>query len=737
LARFALIAVNLPVDREFTYRIPDHLDGRTQVGARVRVPFHGRKLAGVVVGLADETDVPDKRIKPVEAVLCEIPILPPDLLEFTRRMALEYACSWGTALEAALPGSLKRRGSRTVPGVDLVRSEDETLRHGEELEDKHPKQARVLRMAVEMGPPVPVAELRRRTGVSRSPIATLVKHGHLKWQRIEIEDELVRDARLERAPRHELTGEQQRAVDRVVAYVEAGEHRTFLLHGVTGSGKTEVYLRILETVRARDLSAIILVPEISLTPQTVGRFWSRFKDVAVLHSSLSDATRARQWLRIARGQSRIVVGARSALFAPVQDLGLIVVDEEHESSFKQQQSPRYHAREMAALRGSLNNAAVVLGSATPSLEAWSRCESGEYELVKLENRVGGGRLPKMLLVDMRHQKRVKGRPPLVSDRLEILMAERVKAGDQVLLFLNRRGYSPVLYCSACGDCVRCSSCDIPMVWHARRGRLTCHYCMAELRRPELCPSCEASVPVALGSGTERIEEWVRRRFPELVVARMDSDTMAKRDSYEKVLTAMRRGDIDVLVGTQMIAKGLDFPSVTLVGVVSAETGLFHPDFRAGERCFQMLAQVSGRAGRGEREGLVVVQTLCPDAEPIRRAMANDYEGFVRHEFALRDALGYPPAARLLRVIVESPDRNAAELRITELARELRDVVRADNLLGPAPAPLHRLRDRFRFHLILKFRSQRDFGRVRKRLVELESTRARCRTLVDVDPYSML
>ncbi|MEZ5989041.1 MAG: primosomal protein N' [Planctomycetota bacterium] len=737
--RFASVALDLPLTKEFTYRVPGPLLGRVDRGSRVRVPFGKRLLSGVVVGLGEESGVPADKLRELQHCFEEIPRLPPEVLAFTRAMAEEYACSWGTALEAALPGSLKRRPSRTLPALSLARPLGDVEDALHELEDAAPKRARALRAVVELGSPAPLAELRRRTGLSSSPFDTLVRQGWLARSRVLQDDELLAESRgLEHAPRHEPTAEQAAAVEAVVADLRAGRPGTSLLWGVTGSGKTEVYLRILEQVVAMGKGAIILVPEISLTPQTVGRFLSRFPEVAVLHSSLSDATRARQWLRLARGELRIVVGARSALFAPVRDLGLVVVDEEHEPSYKQQSRPRYHAREMAVLRGRLEGAAVVLGSATPSLESWHRARTGDYRLLRLTSRVGGARMPRTLTVDMRHEKTVRVHVPLLSKQLERLMRDRLAAGGQALLFLNRRGFAPVLFCNACGEVVRCPHCEVPMVWHVRRGRLLCHYCHEERRRPELCPSCASSSPVPLGSGTERVEDVVRARFPEVVVARMDSDTMARRDSHEKVLAAFRRREIDVLIGTQMIAKGLDFPEVTLVGVVSADTGLYLPDFRASERVFQLLSQVAGRAGRGEREGLCVVQTSCPEALPIARALEGDYEGFAATELEARERLGYPPFGRLARIVVEGPDQARASARCKELASRLRGRAPSVTVLGPAPAPFARLKDRWRFHVVLKCPDERTFTALRPELqaVSEESDRHQ-RVLVDVDPTSML
>lgn len=742
--RFASVALPVPVAREYSYRIPAHMDKDVVVGCRVRVPFHGRRLTGVVVAIEDSCTLEVSRVRDLECRLAETPALPRCVIEFTKAMSEYYCCSWGTALDAAWPASLKRRPAKTLPAVALAIEEVDAEMQALEMEDKAPKRARVLHAIRDLGSPVALRVLLRRAGVTRSPVATLVKHGLLRWTRVQEEATLLEASRLEVAPRHELSEAQAAAVARIARRVGEAEdvgrarHEAFLLWGVTGSGKTEVYLRVLEEVRKAGRTAIILVPEIALTPQTVGRFLSRFPEVAVLHSSLSDAERARQWLRLARGEAQIVVGARSALFAPLENVGMIVVDEEHETSFKQQQSPRYHAREMALLRGELEGAVVVLGTATPSLESWHAAKRGRVELVRLRERVGEARMPRVLTIDMRHEKPHKGRPPLISKQLENLIDERVRAREQVLLFLNRRGFAPILYCSACGDTVSCEQCDVPMTWHAARGRLVCHYCLEEKRRPELCPGCKSSTPVALGSGTERVEDVVRRRWPELVVARMDSDTMTRKASYEEVLSAFRRRDIDVLIGTQMIAKGLDFPDVTLVGVVSADTGIFQPDFRASERGFSVLSQVAGRAGRGRREGLVVVQTLCPEAVPIARACAFDTEGFLEAELVERARLGYPPHSRLVRILVEGPDPEAAQARASSLKESLHAASSAFELLGPALAPLSRVRGRWRWQILVKCRDHEALHQARAALLAIEARGdKKIKILVDVDPYSML
>jgi primosomal protein N' (replication factor Y) len=734
--RFVQVAVNLPLDREFTYRLPPHLTAR--VGNRVRVPFRGRRLTGVVIATLEHADVDESRVRDVELVLDSELLLPPPVLELARRIAATYACSLGQALDAALPGVAKRRGARRMAHLELAIPADLAAQAVLELEDRHQARARVLRAVVEYGGPMPLFEARRRTGTSDSPWRTLVKHGTLRriWLREELED--LEPSPGERAERHELNPEQQRALDQVLTWVHRGEYRAFLLHGITGSGKTEVYLRILEEVRARGQTAIVLVPEISLTPQTVGRFASRFPDVAVLHSGLTDSERGRQWQRLVRGEAGIAIGARSALFAPVSNLGLIVVDEEHEGSFKQENSPRYHAREMALVRGEIENAVVVLGSATPTIESYGRARRGIYQLLELPDRAGLGTLPRILVEDLRREdkdSRVGG--VVLSRTLRIMIRERLGARDQVILFLNRRGFAPVLICPSCGTPIKCRRCEVSMTWHVRRGMLICHYCCEERRRPETCPDCGHAGMHELGAGTERVEKAVKELFPEAVVARMDTDTMAQRGAHERVLGHFRKRHIDILIGTQMIAKGLDFPDVTLVGVISADTGLFLPDFRAAERTFQLLYQVAGRAGRGEKKGTVIFQTLCPDNYAVQAAAKLDYESFVTQELAFRQQMGYPPFSRLVRLLVEGSRPDEAQQTALDLARRLRGLEGVETL-GPAPPVLSRLKNRHRVHLLLKCFTQASFRSALDRIRNVETlTTPRLRVTLDVDPTSVL
>ncbi len=734
-AQYARVALKLPLDTEFTYSVPPGM--LLRAGNRVLVPFRNKVLAGVVVAIAaDPGDVPKARVRAVNDVLDAEQLLPDSVLALARRIAKEYGCSLGEALDATLPAAVKRRSARKVAHLDVAIDRPQATELVRQLEEKQGARARVLRTVLEFGAPMQVIDVQRRTKTSPSPWQTLVKQGVLKREFLEEEHSAFVPSQFT-AQRHTLNQRQQAAVDAATKCVRAGEHVVFLLHGITGSGKTEVYLRILEEVRLAKKSAIVLVPEISLTPQTVGRFASRFPDVAVLHSGLTAAERGEQWRRLMGGHASIAIGARSALFAPVRDLGLIVVDEEHESSFKQENTPRYHAREMAVARGEIEKAVVVLGSATPSLESYGRARRGVYRLIDLPERAGSGKLPRIVVEDLRKEPKtsyVGG--VMVSRTLRGLIEERLSMKDQVILFLNRRGYSPVLICGKCGEAIKCTHCDISMTLHRRVSRLVCHYCNSECRVPPRCPVCEHGPMHDLGAGTERVEEAIKTLFPSAVVQRMDADTMSKRGAHERVLEAFRKRHIDILVGTQMLAKGLDFPDVTLVGVISADTGLMHADFRAAERTFHLLYQVAGRAGRAEKAGTVVFQTLCPDNYAVRAAAKLDFESFVQQELVFRKEAGYPPFARLLRVLIEG--RKPDVVRQTAAALRSR-VTDAQDLavLGPAPAPIERIKDRVRVHFLVKAFTQEGFARAMAALRDCEAlTTSTLRVTLDVDPSSM-
>ena len=736
---FCDVALNRPVHYAFTYGVPEELVDQVRPGVRVAVPFGRRREVGVCVATSDTTELAPGKVRAIADVLDPEPVVDEPLLELTRWMAGYYACSWGEALAAVLPAALKReRGTRKVvltrPATGIGRSELS------ELEERWPKQHRLLRTLLDASGPLEKADLLRRTNLSDSPLQTLVRKGWIVTERVDAEpDELLSAETTARVKPEVLTEGQSLAVATIEGHLAAREGATVLLWGVTGSGKTEVYLRVIETALAQGRGAIVLVPEIALTPQTVGWFRSRFGEVAVLHSRMTDAQRLEMWRRVKRGECRVVVGARSAIFAPVEDLGVIVVDEEHEPSFKQGSAPRYHGRDLAVVRASKAGAVCVLGSATPSLESWRNAQRGRYELVQLARRVHGGAPPPVHVVDMRTEIAETKSTGLFSRRLTKELTETLARKEQAILFLNRRGWSPVLWCKACGETAKCHQCDVPLTFHRRLERLVCHSCCEEQRVPKACPTCTAPGLRFLGMGSEKIEQSLAAIFPEARVARMDSDTMLRREDYEETLAAFGRGDIDLLVGTQMIAKGLDFPKVTLVGIVSADSTLHLPDFRASERTFQLVSQVSGRAGRGDLAGRIIVQTIVPDHPAIVQAARHDYETFASAELTLRKELSYPPFGKLIRVVFEDED----PARVKETAGHCAAVLESLSLegavvLGPTEAPLALVRGKTRHHLLIKASEGAEcLGRVRAFLVEFGAAQSRPRVTVDVDPVGMM
>ena len=738
-AGYVNVALRKPLRQEFTYRIPVELRGKVHRGMRVAVPFGSRREVGVVVEVTEQPSVEAKRMRSIAAVLDEEPALDDELLELTRWVAGYYACAWGEALGAVLPSSMKReKGVRKVLMISVTEQADAAALA--ELEDKFPKQHRLLRTLMELDAPIELRDITRQLNVSEAPARSLERRDLVQIEKVATSpDPLLAPTRVRVAPEH-LGREQAVAVEALARRVREGGYETFLLQGVTGSGKTEVYLRTIEAALEVGRGAIVLVPEIALTPQTVGWFRSRFGEVAVLHSRMTDAQRLDMWQRVHRGEVRVVVGARSAIFAPVKDLGVIVVDEEHEPSFKQGNSPRYSARDIAVVRAHHSGAVCILGSATPSLETWNNARAGRYTLLELSERVGGGTLPRVEIVDMCQEKGTADGPPLFSRRLQLLLADRLEKKQQSILFLNRRGFAPVLWCPGCHETVQCPQCDVALTFHRRIGRAVCHSCCEEIAPPVACPACTRPGLKYLGLGSERVEETLAKLFPEARIARMDSDTMRRREDYEETLEAFGRGDLDVLVGTQMIAKGLDFPNVTLVGIVSADSALHLPDFRAAERTFQLLAQVAGRAGRGDEPGEIVVQTRTPQHPAILRAAQHDFEGFAVAEDELRAELGYPPHGRLIRAVFEDED----EARVTEAADACAKILREHTappqvlVLGPAPAAVAQVRGRHRRHLLLKAPAMNDALRLaRSILIRFGEEHPRPRLAIDVDPVSLL
>ncbi len=730
----AEVAVRAAVDKSFHYAIPERLAPLLRIGQRVLVPFGTKTLHGTVISFPETSDF--KKLKEILSIQDPEPLCSPHLLALTKWVAEYYACAWSEALEAAVPAGAKHgHAASTLLIAALGVPPDEARAAALGLRAKAPRQSRMLEILLgEASGELPAADLARSAKASRAPLEALARAGLVRLRKEEVLDDPLLTGEVPLQQPLVPTAEQTAALEAIAACNGFG---AFLLHGVTGSGKTEVYLQAISRVVEKGKQAIVLVPEIALTPQTVGRFRARFREVAVLHSRLTQAQRRAQWERIRAGKARVVVGARSAVFAPASDLGLIVVDEEPESSFKQQSKPRYHARAVAVQRARMLGIPVLLGSATPSLECWEATRSGRMRLLTLTARQGGGALPPVLVVDMRQELREIHKLSHLSRPLLRAMAAALEKGEQAMLLLNRRGFATAVSCRRCGWALGCAHCDVTLTWHKREGRARCHLCDHGADTPEACPDCGLAGLRYLGFGTEKVEEELAKALPKARIARMDADTTRGRLSHQEVLGRFEAGGADILLGTQMIAKGLDIPNVTVVGVVSADTGLHLPDFRAAERTFQLLAQVSGRAGRGPKGGRVIVQTFNPSHPAVKAAAEHDYEGFAKVEMGHRKALGYPPFARLARIVVQGREVAIAESKARGIGEALRAVpAKGAEILGPAPCPIARVESWHRFHLLVKAPSDE----VRRRIlaaIPLKLGSASLRVSVDVDPTDLL
>jgi primosomal protein N' (replication factor Y) len=630
--------------------------------------------------------------------------------------------------------------AKTVPVATVARSAVLLDQQLERLQRRAPKQAQVLQTLIEQGGRLEVAELVRRCQVAPGLVRQLEEKGLIEIQEVEVR----------RAPRGGLGAEardvvlnpeQEKALALILQSLERRERRPILLYGVTASGKTEVYMRAIAHVLDKGGQCIVLVPEISLTAQVIDLFRSRFGDrVAILHSALSPGERFDEWRRIQTGEADIVVGPRSALFAPCRRLRLIILDEEHETSYKQDATPRYHARRVACWRAQLVGATLVLGSATPSVESFYQAQQGGYLLARMVQRVEERPLAQVEIVDMREEECQPHQGPL-SQRLIEAMRERLQRREQILLFLNRRGFSTFILCRECGTTLFCPNCEVSLVLHLESWEVRCHHCDLRGPVPEVCPTCRGSRLGYLGFGTERVVEFVQEALPEARILRMDRDTTGRKDAHAEILGRFQRHEADILVGTQMIAKGLDFPNVTLVGVIAADLSLNVPEFRAAERTFQLLTQVSGRAGRGPKAGLVVVQTYCPDHYAIRTAQQQDFEAFYREEIEYRRELQYPPFSVLANVVVTHADETTAQEYAERIAHGLRasflQLQVGGSILGPAPAPLARLRGLYRWHLLVKAPRPGRLQKLLARTLRQLPPEMRQSLTVDVDPVNMM
>jgi len=751
-SQFAEIVFDRPLDHAYSYGVPDHLRDQVAVGKRLLAPFGrgDRQTVGFCVGLSGVQ--PSRQVKNIVQVLDEEALLTDNLLRLTRWLADYYLCAWGQVLNAIVPAGVKdRAGTRSVLYVELI---PETL-WPNPVPSMTAKQKKVLGILQGSAKPIEINELRQRAQCAAGPIRGLIDKGFAHRKVGRVENPLVAEHTPDPMPMDEfsnpadlvLTADQTEVWAVLEKAVREGGFKPFLLHGITGSGKTELYLRAIGEVVRQGKEALVLVPEISLTPQTIQAFKGRCGDVAVLHSHLQNAERGSHWRKIAAGRVQVIVGARSAIFAPTRNLGLIVIDEEHEATFKQEATPRYHARDVAVMRARLENIPILLGSATPALESWHNVQRGQYTLLTLPRRVHDRPLPHVHLIDLRHDRHPDKRLHGLSPSLERAMTQALEAGGQVMLLLNRRGFATYIHCPSCGHVEQCRFCDLALTFHKESYVAMCHYCGYEAAPAEQCPECGQAQVRYQGMGTEKLQAEIESKFPERVVRRMDSDTMRRPGSHRRVLDAFRSGEIHILLGTQMIAKGLDFPNVTMVGVVNADVGLHRADFRAGERTFQLLAQVAGRTGRGPRGGKVFVQTFSPEHPSIALAAAHDYLGFAAAELATRHQHKYPPYQRLARLVIRSKDQEAAGQYADRLAAAfgpaMESAQRANaeagelRILGPAEAPVFRLKGYFRFHFQLQSPSSAFLHQVLRAVVPTVRLPREVDLTIDIDPQDML
>jgi len=731
-ACYASVAVPIPVRRLFTYRVGDAVRGSVARGSRVRVPFGHRKIVGTVVECPVDRPASGVETKTIETVLSPEERVPAAILELTRFVSDYYLCSWGEAIETALP---PRFGPS--PQVRFVRRTSSAA--PEDLAPRAVKQRGLIERLPADGTGVALASLgepfrRAANALARKGWVEIFEKAPPSGPADDTESE----AKAEAGPTP--TAAQAEVLGQLRPALDSATFSPFLLYGATGSGKTEVYFRAAEHALACGRTVLYLVPEIGLTPLLVSKVARRFPGlVAVLHSGLARARRAEGWRRACDGRARFIIGTRSAVFAPLTRIGLIVVDEEQDGSYKQEDSPRYNARDLAVVRARQEQAVLLLGSATPSMETFHHARSGRYRLLRLGGRVEQRPLPEVTLVDMRDEYRSKGGVAPLSSRLTEALRACVERGEQALVLRNRRGWAAAVLCPTCGERIGCKRCSIAMTWHRAQQRLRCHYCGLEESFPAGCPKCTADDLQLVGEGTEKIEELIREAVPNARVERMDRDTVRRRGAHETLLRRFDRGEIDILTGTQMIAKGHDFPRVTLVGVLAADQPLGLPDFRASERVFQLLTQVAGRAGRGERPGSVIVQVFNPEHPVLVQAAAQEFEAFYEREIQYRRALRYPPLVGLVQLMVHDRQEHQARAWAETLGQALREAGGGRLVVaGPGPAPIERLRGSFRQQILVRTAGRRRLiAAVESALARVEATIPRRAIAVDVDPYSLL
>ena len=731
----ARVSLEIALRKEFDYSIPAALAAQVDVGSRVQVPFGARKILGVVTAIAEESG--HTNLKPILKVIGAQTLVTPKVLQLARWIGEYYCCAPELALKSVLPEAVRKEDASWRERL-LVRA----LPLSGEF-PKLPKRQQDVWNLVEERREVLLSELVTLAATTAATVRKLEDRGLVSiTNEISERDPYANETILASQPLV-VNPAQAVALDKI----RTATGGTFLLHGVTGSGKTEIYLQAIAHALEQGKGAIVLVPEIALTPQTVERFKARFSSgklqtlVAVLHSHLSAGERHDEWHKIRQGRARIVIGARSAIFAPVEPLGLIIVDEEHESTYKQEETPRYHARDVAVMRGQMENAVVVLGSATPSLESFYNCKQGKFTLLDLPERVDNQKMPHVRVVDMRQTARDGKGPPIFSPQLKEAITQRLERKEQTILFLNRRGYSTSLQCPKCGYVCECPNCSISLTYHRPEQKLSCHICGHNARVPNVCPNekCKNTAIRFAGTGTQKVEDILGKLFPHARIKRMDADVMKRKEDYRNVLGEFRNGKIDILIGTQMIAKGLHFPNVTLVGIIYADMALHQPDFRAGERTFQLLTQVAGRAGRGDVEGEVFVQAFTPFHPAIQFARRHDFVGFYDQELEFRGQLKYPPFSRVALLTLKGRSEEKVKFSAEHLRRELdrkladfKDLV----IAGPSPAPLLRAENYYRYQIMLRTRAMSRLSQSLAKMLEALTLPGDVTLAVDIDPVNL-
>ncbi|NQV17957.1 MAG: primosomal protein N' [Armatimonadetes bacterium] len=789
------IALPIRIDKLYTYKSSEEISN----GCRVVVSFNNTLHTGIVFEINDEPD-PELKYKEILEIVDHSPIIPEDLMSLAKWISNYYQCSIGQSLFAMLPSAIniqiqqeiKKISDGVLPDSDgssgvilnelsfagwmdiaelrekvkinrfqywLEKLEENgliqikrvydarikkkianfvVLNTLKELPQLTTKQVEVYEKMKELGKEFPLSKIAKI--YSYSIVKILQNKGILQIavKELDAETDLIKQKRI--PPKINLTDKQKEAAEKIIENLDKDEFRTFLLFGVTGSGKTEVYIKVIKHCLENNETALMLVPEISLTPQMVERFYNAFgAEIAILHSHLNDRERWEQWKKIKYGKSKIVIGARSAIFAPLKNIGVIIVDEEHENTYKQENTPRYHGRDVAVVRAKKSNAVAILGSATPSLESWQNVMKQKYSLLKLSRRPLGYKLPSVKIIDLKQEKNPK---QLLSEELIKKIEEKLLKKQQIILLQNRRGHSSFVQCVACGKLFKCKKCDISLNYHSSNMTLLCHYCGHEINMPRKCTDC-GNYMFSFGSpGTQQIEKQLQILFPLARILRMDSDSARKKKSYDSMFARMKKGNIDILLGTQMIAKGLDFANVTLVGVISADTGLNFPDFRAAEKTFQLLTQVAGRSGRGEKSGEVIIQTYNPEHYAIFHAMNQDFISFALKESSLRKTLHYPPFYRISRFIFSH--RNEIFLK-TQLVKNHKIIQKLQTLfepgklliLGPVPSPLVRLQNNYRYHIILKADSVSTMSKAVNFLKNNLKLSSIIKQSIDIDPYGLM